>query len=267
MTEMWLALVAGFLLAAAGVARGLTLLRGPGWWGLITTIARLAAAALLLGAAVSAAIGHGEWSPLNLRQVALDLSFVVLGIHLVLAWRQGVDGAGPVVDVVLLLLLLVGVFVVPSGASPLACAQRTVAAYASWVLLLLGGGGVLVAASSGGLVVLRALQDGRGWELGLPSDVELQAFLRQATGLALIGLGSGLTISVWWAWHTAGSLAGGHLRPIWMAGVWLVVGLSWLSWQLERRAGRWAVVWAIAAAALMLVGLLAVLDPQHLLEI
>jgi hypothetical protein len=88
--------------------------------------------------------------------------------------------------------------------------------------------------------------------------------LAEATLGASVALGGGLAISVWWSWYTIGSLSGGDPRQTWMGATWLVLSMSLLGWQSERRGVRTAAVLACLAAAMALFGLLAVPDLQRL---
>ena len=275
--ETWVALGAGVLLTAAGVAQGSVLLKvgpRPGRRDQLAAGARLGGAAILTVAVILAAIAHGEWSPSDPRQVALDLTLAALVIHLVLGWQLGVGSAGPVVDVVALILVVVGAIAVWPGGPLLTCAQRAVPFWAQWALFLLGSGGVIVAGSAGLMEMIQAWMARRGRHLRLPRQADTHTLLRQATSLALVALGSGLAVSVWWAWQTAGLLTDGDPRAGWIAATWLAAAMSELAWWLDRRspvsdqgdrAGQWAAGLAIAAAVVAILGLLAVVDLRHLL--
>jgi ABC-type transport system involved in cytochrome c biogenesis permease subunit len=91
--------------------------------------------------------------------------------------------------------------------------------------------------------------------------------LTQAIFLALVALGSGLTVSVWWAWQTAGTLTAGDPREIWMAVTWLTAAMSLVAWQLEGHRGRWAAGLALAAALYVGFGLVFLTYLQSLLGI
>jgi hypothetical protein len=265
--EFWLVLGASALLVVAGVARGLALLREQGRWGPVAIGGRTGAVLILTVALVLSTANQGQWSPSDLQQAVLSLALATLCAHLMLVWRCGVDGAGPVADLIALALVLVGMFVIGSGAPPLGCVRCAAPFYIQWTLYFFGAGGVMVAGSAGLLLMLRAGASRQGWGLRWPLEVDLYAFLGQATALALIALGAGLAVSAWWAWRAMGSLSGGDPREVWMASTWLVAGTSWLSWQLGKRPERWAAGLAMVAAAVAIFGLLAVVHFGHFLGI
>lgn len=253
--EIWVALAA-LLLAMAAIASGLVMFRVRGRWSLVSIGARAGGAAVLAGALITAAIAKGEWSPLDPRQMVVGLLLAMLVIHLVLVWRLRIGDAGPAVDVAALVLILGGAFAMQPGARLLTCAQRTIPFQAQWVLFLLGGGSVLVGGNAGLMVALHKGSRSRGWDVGLPKRADLYDLLTQAVFLAMVVLGGGLTVSVWWAWRTVGMLTGGDPHQGAVAIVWLVAGMSLLAWKLEDHRGRWATGLAILAAATVLLGLL-----------
>jgi len=245
----WLVLGSALLLALAAVARVLG-------WDLVAVGSRAGAAAVLVAALILSILNNGGWSPFVLGQLSLCLALAMLLSDLVLVWRLGVDGASPVVDVLALFVLFMGVWVVGFDAPALTCSQQSPPFYAQWVLFLFGVGAVLVSGSAGLLLYLRVLLVRGGWAGGLPPGHDLQAFLRHSSALALVALGAGLTVGVWWAWQEMGSLYGGDPREIWMASTWLASVMSLLSWQIGKRSGLWAAGLAIVAAIIGLVGLL-----------
>ncbi len=272
MLEIWATIGTGVLLAVAGVAQGLALFKigpSPRGWGLVAAGARLGSALALTAALILAVVAHGEWSPSDLRQVTLGLALATLVIYLILAWRPGMGSASPVVDMVILALVLVDLIAVRPGGCPLTSAQRTVPFQVQWALFLLGSGGVVVAGSAGLMRVFQAPLTRRGGDLG-----DVHTVLRQSTSLALVALGSGIVVSIWWSWQTVGFLTSGDPRIGWIAITWLVAAMSELAWQLDRRLpvsdhkdheGRWAAGLAIVAAAVAIFGLLALEDLLHLL--
>ena len=262
--ETWAALGAGVLLAMAAIARVLALFRLRARWDLLILGLRVGATTALAVALVLTVLSNGEWSPVAQRQVVLSLALATLIVHLALVWLCGIDGAGQIVDLVVLTLIIVGTMVIRPGRPPLTCAQCLPPYYVQWVLFLLGAGGVMVAGSSGLLLALRALLANRGWELQLAGRGSLYGFLQQATALALLILGAGLTMATWWAWQTLGRFASGDSREGWMAVTWLLAATSWLAWRLGKRAGRWAAVLAMMAAVVTIVGLLAAAGPYRL---
>lgn len=245
----WLALAAGGLLLAAALVSWASHRRVRERWLLLASGARIVAGAVLAAALVTAALGQGQWSPFDRRQVVLSLAWAVLVIDLAMVGHGWKRGTGPAVDLIVLALALAAVGVRP-GALPLACAQRAVFFYVQWALLLLGAGGVVEAGAIG---VMFAVPIPRF----RPDDLE--PALQQVTALALMLLGSGLAIGVYWASRTAGTLAGGDPRQGWMAVIWLLEAISLLAWRLGKAAARWAAVLAVLAA-LAVLGFLVAAD-------
>ena len=253
--EIWVVIAAAFLVLAA-VAGGLAIssIRGP--WDAVTIGARIVAMVALIVALVTSIIGQGRWSVAEPQQAMLSLIAAMLAVHLVLAWRLGAGSAGPVVDLVALILSLVSAIAVEAGAPGLACVQQLTLSQAHWVLFSLGGGSVLVACAAGLMLALRMLLLWRGRHPRLPGQILLYGLLAQATILALVALGSGLIISAWWAWRASGLPGGGNPRQVWMAVAWLIAATSLLAWQLDSRRGRCAAGLALLSAAAVLVGVL-----------
>jgi hypothetical protein len=276
-SDTWASLGAGGLLFAASVAQGLALLKvrpGPRLWELLVIGARLGGTVALAVSLAFATIAHGEWSPSDLRQVTLGLAVATLVVHVILAWRLGIGSAGPVVDVVVIALILVDATAIQPGGPRLSCTQRAVPYQVQWVLFLLGSGGAVAAGSAGLMRGLYAWLADRGRDLRLPPVVDVEALLKHATALVLPLLGSGIAVSAWWAWQTAGSLVDDDPRVTWVAIVWLVTAMSKLVWRLDKpplavgergNAGRWAASLAVTAAAAAVFGLLVVVDLRRLL--
>ncbi len=262
--ELW-AGIAACALGIAVVADGLAVFGIRGSWSLVTTVGRIAGAVALVLCLIFDVVPLGEWSPFDLQQMALGLALAMLVVHQLLSWRLKISGAGPVVDLVALILVLVAAIPYWSGAPPLTCTQRAIPYQIHWLLFLLGSGGVLVAGNAGLMLALRAGLGRLGWDLLVPSRADLHSLLTQATFLALVTLGSGLTVGVWWAWRTVGTLTGGDPREGWMAIAWLVSAMGLSAWQLQNWRGRWAASLAIVAAVVVLVALVAVTNPQRLL--
>jgi hypothetical protein len=258
--EIWGALAA-LLLAMASVARGLDLFQVRGRWGLLAFSARAGAVIALIVAAIQEAVSLGQWSPFDLWQVALSLALATVVVYLVLAWRFRIDAAGPIVDLLALGLILTGTLAMQPGGPFLTCVQQAWPFPVQWVLFLVGAGGVMVAASAGLTLILA----GRGWHLHWPRWADSYLLLRQATRLALVFLGSGLTAGVWWAWQVGGTMTSSDPREMWIAITWLIMAAGLLAQPLPRRWGRWAAGLATAAAAAAIAGLLAVIDLRHLL--
>lgn len=257
MTPDFWAGVAACLLSLAVIAGGLAFVRMRGPWDLLAIVARLAGAGALLAAVILAGVAQGEGSLLDLQQVVLALVLALLLIHQVLAWRLRMGSAGPLVDLLALILLLVAALVVSPGAPVLTCAQRMAPFRIQWLLFLFGGGSVLVAGCAGLMLALRNGLVRLGLGLRLPSVVDLHSLLTEATFLALLAIGAGLMVSGWWAWRTVGMLAAGDPREMWMAATWLVTAVSLSAWQLKARRGRWAAGLAVLAAVMVIAGLLA----------
>jgi ABC-type transport system involved in cytochrome c biogenesis permease subunit len=264
--EIWGA-VAAFLLAIAAVAGGMALFKTRGRWVAVAVGARAAGTASVAVALGLAVVVQGEWWPFETRQVVLGLVLAMLSIQMVLSWRLRIGSGGPVADVVAVALILVGTFLFRRDVPPLTCAQRAAAFWTQWILLLLGGGGVLVAGSAGLMLALRKGLAGRGRGPRRPKRGELYNLLTQAIFLALVALGGGLTVSVWWAWQTGGTLTGGDPREVWMAITWLAAAMSQLAWQLEGHRGRWAAGLALVAASSVVFGLVLLTQLQSLLGI
>jgi hypothetical protein len=249
--------LAAFFLAVAAIAGGLTTVRVSGRWDLVVTGARAAAAMVVAAALIYAATVQGEWTPLDPYQMLLGLLFAMLATHLVLAWRLRIRDTGPAVDVVALVLLLGGAFALQPETIALSCFQRALVYHVQWGLLLLGGGSVLVAGNAGLMAALHRISTNRGWNVQLPDRADLYDLLTQALFLALVALGGGLTVSVWWAWRTVGTLATGDLHLVWLVIACLIAGMSLLAWQLEAHRERWVAGLATLASAVVLLGLLA----------
>ena len=264
--EIW-GMVAVILLGIAAVAGSMALFKVQGQWATIAAVGRAtgtASVAITLGLAVMA---QGEWSPVETRQVILGLVLAMLCIQMVFSWRLGIRSAGPVLDVVAVALILVGVFMNWPEPQPPTCAQRSMAFGAQWVLLLLGSGSTLVAGSAGLMLALRKGLAAWGKSPQQPTREELYYQLAQAIFLALVALGSGLTVSVWWAWRTMGTLTSGDPREMWMAIAWLAAAMSQLAWHLEGHRGRWVAGLAFVAASCVVFCLLFLAQLQILLGI
>lgn len=255
--ELWAALAAVLLTAAAAVSSSLALLGMRGPWRRVVVAAR-AVSLIPLALAITA---HGEPSPFDLRQLTLGLGLAMPLIGLGLAWRHGTAGAGPVHDVVVLSLVLAAILAIHPGGSPLNCVQRSFPFWSYWGLFVLGSGSILLAGSTALDLALGAIVP--GGERRAPR-ADSYRLLADAAIAALVAVGGGLVINAWWSWHTTGSPLGGDPRQTWMGATWLVAGMSLLAWQLERRGARIAAVLVVVAAVMALVGLLAVPDLQRL---
>jgi hypothetical protein len=245
--EIW-GVVAAFLLTLAALAGSVALIEVRGRWGAAASGARAAGTVTVAVALGLAVVAQGEWSPLETRQVVLGLALAMLSIQMVLAWSLSIGSGGPVVDAVAVALILVGTFLFRSDVPPRTCAQQAAAFWVQWILYLLGGGGVLVAGSAALMLALHKGLSARGRSIRQPKRGDLYSLLTQAIFLALVALGGGLTVSVWWAWQTAGTLTSGDPRELWLAITWLTAAMSLLAWLLEDHRGRWVAGLALVAA-------------------
>ena len=257
-TELWLAPGAGVLLVLSVAVQSLALSKGPDRipWTAVATVARVGAALLLVTALVTSGIAAGEWLPFDGARVAMGLALATLVIDLLLVWRLGADGGGPVLDLIVIALLLLGVTAFHPSGAPLTFAQRAIPFRIEWLLLLSGAGAALVAGSSGLMLALHAVLERLRRGARARDRGRVHVFLKQSTLLSLVLLGAGLTLGVWWAWRTGALLIGLDPRSGWLAVTWLVAATSLLAWQLGRRASRWAAALAVLAGATALFGLL-----------
>lgn len=260
MVELWAAL-AVLLFAAAAVSSGLARVELAGRWRHLVLPARVGGLIFLAVALVLVILAHGEPSPFDLGQVALGLGLATSAIGLGLAWRHGVSDTGPVQDLLVAGLILVALLVIQPGGAQLGCAERWWPFWIYWGAFVLGSGGILSAGSTALDLALEAIWRGeRGWT----AHADAHRLLGEATLAGLVILGGGLSLSIWWSWRTMGSLSGGDPRQAWMGATWLVVSMSLLAWQSERRGVRIAAALAVLAASMALFGLLAVPDLQRL---
>jgi hypothetical protein len=257
--EIWAALAA-LLLVTASVAWGLVLFKVGGRWDLIAIGTRAVAALALVVALILTVATLGRWSPFDLQQVALALALATLVVSLGLVWRFRIDVAAPIVDLVALLLILTGRLAGQFAGAQLACVQDALSFRIQWVLFLLGSGALAVAGSAGLMLALRAGLIERAAHLRWPRWADLHALVKQATALALVALGGGLTVNIWSAWRTAGTLTGGDSRVGWIAIAWLIATMSLLPRRTGKRWGRWTASLVVVAAAVAIVSLLAVMD-------
>jgi hypothetical protein len=262
--EIW-GLGAVFLLGVAAVAGGLALFNARRQLKLVAVGARAVGTAFVVAALGLAVVAQGEWSPFDSQQVVMGLVLAMLAIQMVLTWRLRSGSGGPVADVMAAALILAGTFLLRPDAPPLTCAQQAVAFRAQWALFLLGAGCVLAAGSAGLMLALRRGLARQGKSFGQPTPGDLYNLLTQGIFLALVFLGGGLALGVWWAWQTMGTLTGGDWRELWMAAIWLVAAMSQLAWQLEGQRGRWAAGLALTAASGVIFGLVFLPQMQSLL--
>ena len=259
-TEGWLTWAAGLALLVAVVVQMMWLLRNAGPWRGSVWLARLAALTLLVAVLVVTALSRSRGLVLAPASLLLGLACAVLGVGMFLTWRCGVDGAGPVGDLLALALLLGTGLAWQMGLAAPVCRLHSVWFWLSWLGFLLGVGSLIEGLAAALLMVVRRVGQRLGWRLYLPPGVDLHAFPSQSAALALVSLGSGLFVAVWWAWRWTGSLTFGGPTGTWLAASWLLAAASFLSWQLARRPGRWAALFLVAAAGLGLLG--SVVGPQ-----
>ena len=146
------------------------------------------------------------------------------------------------------MLSLLAVFWVGPGGPVPDCTQEGVPFLMQWSLLLVGSGAAVVAAGGALALALAALLARLDWDRPLPRRLELHGVVKDGTALALVALGSGLVVSVWWAWQTTGQLASGDPRTGWLAVAWLLAAMSRQAWRLGWYPARWAAVLSIVAA-------------------
>lgn len=256
-TSGWLALGAGLLLAAGIMIRLLVVVARTARPALSITGIRVAASLLLGVAWVLAARSSGQWTPFDARQATLGLALSILVFVLALgAWLRG-SGAGSVTDAFVLVLSIVGVAVGPGSNQP-PLLHPGPADYLQWSVFLAGTGAVTVAGGTGLELALRGVMSRRRPDSRQPPPADLSNLLRQALQLAWLALGSGVLLATWRSWRATWSLEAGTMHESWMAAVWIIVGTSLLSWSLGRRAPQWASGLAVLAAALAVIGMLAV---------
>jgi hypothetical protein len=206
-------------------------------------------------------------------QVFLSLALATLVIYLVLVWRLRVDGAAPIVDIVVMTLILTAYLAgQPPELEPVRL-QRGASRQILWVLLSVGAGGVMVAGSTGLALGLRAALRTRIPNLAWPQWLDLHLLLKEATFLSLVVLGAGLAVSAWWAWEAGGTvaIASGALTfgsngdgLLWVAITWLVAAMSHVARRIGKKWGRWTAGLAIAMAVTGLVGLWMLAAPANL---
>ena len=264
--EIW-GTVATILLVIAAVTSGIGLFRVQRPWVTVAALARATGAASAAIALALAVLAQGAWSPAEMRPEMLSLVLAMLCIQMIFSWQLGIRSTGPVSDLGAVALILLGLFVNWPASQPPTCAQRSVAFGAQWVLFLLGSGSILVAGSASLMLALRKGLFTWGKRPRLPAHEELYSLLAQASSLALVALGSGLIVSMWWAWRTMGTLASGDPREVWLAIAWLAAAMSQLAWHLEGHRGRWVAGLAFVAASCVVFCLVSLAQIQSLLGI
>jgi hypothetical protein len=263
MTEIWLA-GAAVLLGIAALARAFSLFRTQARWKQIAMWARVAAAPLMLAALIWASDLQALWLTLpapvplhDFRLAAVGLALAALVTYLVLVWWLRSDAASPVIDLLVLGLVLAGLFWRrPVGGVPVHAASL-VPVLAQRFLFQLGAGGALVAGGAGLTLAARSGTVGRAWALAWAPWIDIHVLLKQATAWALISLGAGLTLSIWWAWRILGRFASDGVQVEWIAVVWLIAGMSMLARRTGNRGLRWTASLAIVAALVVVLGMLA----------
>ncbi len=264
--DLWVGL-AVLLLVIAMVALCLALFRVGGRWSLLAVGATVGAVIALAVALVVIATTHGHLWQVLLAAQSLDPRLVVLGlalatlvVQLVLAWRLPVDAARLVVDLLVLVLVFTAGFMADVSELPLDCDKRTIPSQLQCVLFLIGTGGLTVAGSTGLTLALRALLSRRIPRVQWPRWIHLHALLKRATALALVSLGAGLVVSLWWSWQMQGVSITRGPREGWVIVALLVAAMSFLARRTGGRWGRWTAGLVMVAAAVAILGLLTGID-------
>jgi hypothetical protein len=220
----------------------------------MVSVVRLAGAAAVAVAILLLAGAAGRWLPQDPVQAALTLVLTTVLVQLGLGLRFGAVGAGPVADMVGLGVTLTALLGGAADAPALECVQFMMPSRAAWALFLVGAGSVVVAGSSGVLLVV----DGVGWRgrhLSWIRGPALRALMTWATLLTLVALGTGLVVTLWWAWRSVGT-SPWDPRQGGVAVVWLLAAMSLLAGHLRSNGERWAAVLTTLAAIAALLGLL-----------
>ena len=259
--EFWIALGGSVLLGGAWIARLLYLWRPHTVWRVLAPILEAVAGlalVIVLGLSISR---QGGWGPDSLRQVSWGLALAVLIVHLASIWLIRVRGAALLIDLIILILALIGTFALPASVTQLDCTQVAAVTTLTWTLLLFGAGASAVAASAALVLLLGPALIRLHIDHQRPGGESLQLLLAQATTLALLALGAGLTLAVWWSWRAIGMLAGSDGRHGWLAIAWLLLVMSSLAWRLSSSSLRWAAGLAVlasvtACASLLLIPML-----------
>jgi hypothetical protein len=262
--EIGQVVIAACLLLAV-LFRSLHLATARGRWHVLSASTRWAAIAALAVTLALIAVVHGQWSPFDPRQIPLSLALATLVIHEAVCRRFRVDTASITLDLAALGFVLAGALATSPGKQALLCAQQVRYSPFFWIPFFLGVGGITVAGSAGlGSIVHHVWVNLRG-SVHQPESTSSDVLLAQSTNLALVFLGSGLALSTWSAWHSAGDLTSCDPREAWMALAWLVTATGSLARFLERGWRRWTAGLAVLAAAVALFGLLGLTDVRSLL--
>ena len=259
--------LAALLLVAAAMANGLTLFHIGGRWTWVTTGATAGAVVFLAVAMAAIATSRGPWWQslpatqfLDPQQVVLGLVLATLVVQLVLAWRLPVSAASLLVDLLALVLVLFAGFMIEGSGLLPGCYERDVPIQLQWVLFLVGAGGLMVASGAGLTLALRAGLARRTPGLQWPRWIDLHALLKRATELAMVSLGAGIVVGLWWSWRLLGSSAVGGPGDGWAILALLVATMSYLVRRTGGRWGHWVGGLILAATAVSLLGLLAGFD-------
>ncbi len=268
---LWVGLAA-LLLVIAVVALCLALFHSRSRWSLLAVGATVGAVIALAVALVVIAATHGHlWRSLlaaqssDPRLVVLGLALAILVVQLVLAWRLPVDIARLVVVLFVLVLVFTAVCMADTSELLLDCDRHTIPSQLQWVLFLTGTGGLAVAGSTGLTLALRAILSRRIPRIQWPRWIELHALLKRATALALVSLGAGLVVSLWWSWQIQGVSTTRGPREGWVVVALLVTAMSFLARRTGGRWGRWTAGLVMVAAAVAILGLLSGIDLLHYL--
>jgi hypothetical protein len=259
MIDLLLGVSASALLLVAVVARGLALKAQRRLWTEAATVARVGAALILAAALAWGIYKAGGWWANDLWLLGLGLVLAMLLVDLGLTRACDASCASPVLEGLGAVSLLVIAFGSPMGKSPILCTWGWIFYYARWTLYLIGVGSLIAAGSATIVAWIQGLQVGRGVTWHGPVADDSTAYVRGATLLALLAMGSGLTLDAWWSWRALGRLTGDDVREVWMAIAWLVFGSSVLAWELTPRARRWATGLVVLAGVVAVAGLMVTL--------
>jgi hypothetical protein len=256
MTPETLSLVAILLLALTAVSRGLALFGLPGPWSLATVTFRLGATLLLVVALGLLVATIGEWTPLYWKQLVVSLSIAILAIYQVMAWLLRLEGAAPLADLLALALIVASLLVTGPVTSAPDCSHDSAPFIIVQGLLLAGTASVAIMGCSSVLLGLVAAWGQDNQRPQWPGRDGLTHFLVQTNMLALLSLGFGLVLGIFWSWQTTGSLSSGDTGMAWMASIWLLAAMTNLARALQRHWLAWLVILAVVSASAAIGGLL-----------
>jgi hypothetical protein len=227
---------------------------------MVAVFFRVGVILVLAVALVLLVMTSGGWSPVNWDHGVVSLSLTTLVIYQVMAWGFRLEGAAPFVDLLALALVVSSHFVYSPGEETVpTCIQRTAPFYILWGLFSVGGAAAAIMGSGGLLFGLQTALGVRTQRGQWPSQNDLTFFLSQATMVALLALGIGLVLTVYWSWQTAGRLGNDGPLLIWMAITWLFAAMTSIARKLPRHWVGSQAILGVATAGTALYGLLAFL--------